>query len=181
MGNNYYEWIERWLNSRRAKEFDLESRTLRVDDGVIHGDTLEQGESLFIGEDEGMVTAGSFTIEGDAQIDGDLVTVSNQTSHDQLANIDPTDHLEVLNEYKITAASGSTPAFDGTLSNALAEELTAFDVTVAPTNGLNDTYAFNFDDGKRWNNGSWDVPLTVNWDEDPGSDLDLTVRVHKRT
>jgi hypothetical protein len=46
---------------------------------------------------------------------------------------------------------------------------------------LDDTYAFNFDDGRHWNNGSWDVPLTINWDEDPGSDLDVTVRVHRRT
>jgi hypothetical protein len=128
-----------------------------------------------------MVVGGSYTLNGDAQIDGDLVTVANETSHDTLVSVDPTDHLEVITEYEITANTGSTPAFDGTLINAFTEETTAFDVTVAPTSGLNDTYAFNFDDGKRYNNGSWDVPLTVNWDEDPGVDLDLTVRIHKRT
>jgi hypothetical protein len=153
----------------------------KSDDAFIGGDTLESGKRLVIESDEQAVVGGSYTLNGDAQIDGDLVTVSNQESHDSLADVDPTDHLEVIKEYQITAQTGATPAFDETLSNALAEELTAFDVTVTPTGGLNDTYAFNFDDGKRWNNGSWDVPLTVNWDEDPGSDLDLTVRIHKRT
>jgi hypothetical protein len=128
-----------------------------------------------------MVVGGSYTINGDATIDGDLVTVENQYSHDQLADVDPTDHLEVVKDVRVTLASGSTPAFDGTLTNMFGEEVTGFDVTVAPTNGLDDTYAFNFDDGRHWNNGSWDVPLTINWDEDPGSDLDVTVRVHRRT
>jgi hypothetical protein len=149
--------------------------------GFIGEDTLPAGDRLQIDSDEYMVVGGSYTIDGDATIDGDLVTVSNQTSHDSLADVDPTDHLEVVKEYQITLDSGSEPAFDGTLTNAFDEQLTAFDVTVAPTNGLNDTYAFNFDDGKAWNNGSWDVPLTVNWDDDPGSDLDVSVRVHRRT
>jgi len=147
----------------------------------IGEDELPADETLQILSDEYMVVGGSYTLNGDAQIDGDLVTVANQTSHDTLVSVDPTDHLEVITEYEITANTGSTPAFDGTLINAFTEETTAFDVTVAPTSGLNDTYAFNFDDGKRYNNGSWDVPLTVNWDEDPGQDLDLTVRIHKRT
>jgi hypothetical protein len=128
-----------------------------------------------------MVDGGSYEINGDAQIDGDLVTVSNRTRHRELSDVSPTDHLEVIKEYDITAVSGQTPAFDGRLIDVFSDELTAFDVTVAPTSGLNDTYAFNFDDGKRYDNGSWDVPLTVNWDEDPGVDLDLTVRIHKRT
>ena len=153
----------------------------KSDDAFIGGDTLESGKRLVIESDEQAVVGGSYTLNGDAQIDGDLVTVSNQTSHDELADIDPTDHLTVEKEYQVTLNSGSDPAFDGTLSNALDEQLTAFDVTVAPTSGLNDTYAFNFDDGKAWNNGSWDVPLTVNWDDDPGSDLDVSVRVHRRT
>lgn len=180
-GTNFYEWIERWLNSQRAREFDLETNSLRVANGLIHDDELDAGESLTIEADEGFVTAGSFTINGDATIDGDLVTVSNQYSHDQLADIDPTDHLEVVQEYQITARGGSQPAFDAELTNAFDTELDAFDVTVAPTNGLDDTYGFNYDDGKKWNNGSWDVPLTVNWDDDPETDLDLTVRVHRRT
>lgn len=149
--------------------------------GYVGEDTLPADRRLQIDSDEYMVVGGSYTLNGDATIDGDLVTVSNQESHDSLADVDPTDHLEVIKEYQITAQTGEAPAFDGTLTNALAEELTAFDVTITPTTGLNETYAFNFDDGKRWNNGSWDVPLTVNWDEDPGSDLDLMVRIHKRT
>lgn len=179
-GTNFYEWIERWLNSQRAREFALETNSLRAANGVIHGDRLDADESLTIEADEGFVTAGSFTISGDATIDGDLVTVSNNTLHDQVTDIDPTDHLEVVQEYQITATSGQ-PAFDAELTNAFDNELDAFDVTVAPTNGLDDTYGFNYDDGKKWNNGSWDVPLTVNWDADPGSDLELTVRVHRRT
>jgi len=180
-GTNFYEWIERWLNSQRAREYDLETNSLRVANGLIHGDQLDPDESLTIEADEGFVTTGSFTITGDATIDGDLVTVSNRDSHDQLADIDPTDHLNVVQEYQITANSGSQPAFDSELTNAFADELDAFDVTVAPTTGLDDTYGFNFDSGKHWNNGSWDVPLTINWDDDPGEDLGLTVRVHRRT
>lgn len=144
-------------------------------------DTLPEGRSLTIESDEYIVAGGSFTLNGDATIDGDLVTVQNQYSHDQLADVDPTDHLSVEKEYQVTLSSGNTPAFDGTLSNVLDEQLAAFDVTVTPTNGLDDTYAFNFDDGKAWNNGSWDVPITVNWDDDPGSDLDVSVRVHRRS
>lgn len=150
-------------------------------EGFIGDDTHDAGNRLVIESDEYMVVGGSYTLNGDADIQGDLVTVQNAPSHDGLSDVDPTDHLEVVKEYQITAQTGANPAFDGTLTNALAEELTAFDVTVTPTSGLNDTYAFNYDDGKRWNNGSWDVPLTVNWDEDPGTDLDLTVRIHKRT
>jgi len=149
--------------------------------GFIGDDTLDAGQRLDIDSDEYMVVGGSYTLNGDAQIDGDLVTVSNQESHDSLADVDPTDHLEVVKEFQVTLDSGTNPAFDGTLTNILDDQFTALDVTVAPTNGLNDTYAFNFDDGRRWNNGSWDLPLTVNWDEDPGSDLDVTVRVHRRT
>jgi len=149
--------------------------------GFVGEDTLPAGDRLQIDTDEYMVVGGSYTLNGDATIDGDLVTVSNDTPHDSLSDITPTDHLSVEKEYQITLNSGSNPAFDGTLSNALDEQLRAFDVTVAPTNGLNDTYAFNFDDGKAWNNGSWDVPLTVNWDDDPGSDLTVSVRVHRRT
>lgn len=154
---------------------------IHVDNGVIVGDTLETGESLTIGTNESMVVGGSYTINGDASINGDLVTVTNQYSHDQLKNVDPTDHLEVVKEVQITAATGANPAFDGTLTNVFGEQLTAFDVTIAPTNGMADTYGFNVDTGRRWQNGSWDLPLTVNWDEDPGSDLGLTVRIHRRT
>jgi len=150
-------------------------------DGFIGSDTLDSGKRLNIESDEYMVVGGSYTLNGDASIDGDLVTVANAEPHSNLSEITPTDHLSVEKEYQVTLDSGSNPAFDGTLTNAFDEQLRAFDVTVAPTSGLNDTYAFNFDDGKAWNNGSWDVPLTVNWDDDPGSDLDLTVRIHKRT
>jgi hypothetical protein len=152
-----------------------------ADDALIGGDTLESGHRIELAADEQMVVGGSYTLNGDAQIDGDLVTVSNITSHDDLVDVDPTDHLEVVKSVQITLTSGSTPAFDGTLTNMFGEETTAFDLTVAPTNGLNDTYAFNFDDGKRWQNGSWDVPITINWDIDPGTDLDVTVRAHRRT
>ena len=150
-------------------------------EGFIGDDTLEAGDELTIDADEYMVVGGSYTLNGDATINGNLVTVENEYSHDQLADIDPTDHLLVEQEYQITLNTGSTPAFDGTLTDAFGDQLAAFDVTVTPTNGLNDTYAFNFDDGRVWNNGSWDVPLTVNWDDDPGSDVDVSVRVHRRT
>jgi len=166
--------ISQSRENRQASVFTSET-------GFVSGTTLESDESLTIEQDESMVTSDSYEINGDAQIDGDLVTVSNRTRHRELSNVSPTDHLEVIKEYDITAQSGNDPAFDGRLIDVFSDELTAFDVTVAPTSGLNDTYAFNFDDGKRYNNGSWDVPLTVNWDEDPGVDLDLTVRIHKRT
>jgi len=166
--------ISQSRENRQASVFTSET-------GFVSGTTLESDESLTIEQDESMVTSDSYEINGDAQIDGDLVTVSNRTRHRELSDVSPTDHLEVIKEYDITAVSGQTPAFDGRLIDVFSDELTAFDVTVAPTSGLNDTYAFNFDDGRYWNNGSWDVPLTVNWDEDPGSDLDLTVRIHKRT
>jgi len=149
--------------------------------GFIGSDTLGVDDKLDIDSDEYMVVGGSYTLNGDATIDGDLVTVSNEDSHDELADVDPTDHLEVVKEYQITLSTGNSPAFDGTLTEVLDDQFTAFDVTVAPTSGLDDTYGFNYDDGRHWNNGSWDVPLTVNWDTDPGTDLEVTVRIHKRT
>jgi len=155
--------------------------TFETSGGFIGEDTLEPDERLLIGSDEYMVVGGSYTLNGDATIDGDLITVSNSPSHDTLSNIDPTDHLEVVSSYQITLSSGSTPAFDADLTNAFDEETSAFDVTVAPTTGIDDTYAFNFDVGRKWNNGSWDVPTTINWDTDPGQDLDVTVRIHRRT
>jgi hypothetical protein len=181
---NLFEWIERYLKSDRSDSLDandLTFQSIRSNDGYIAGDELETGQSLTIAEDEYMVTGGSFEINGDADIQGDLVTVSNQTSHSDLEEITPTDHLEVVKEWQVTLSSGSQPAFDGTLSRAVDEETSAFDVTVAPTNGLNETYGFNYDAGKHWNNGEWDVPMTINWDDDPGTDLTVSVRVHRRT
>lgn len=149
--------------------------------GVTVGQTLPTGEELTVSQDESMVVGESYTIEGDADIQGDLVTVSNRPSHGSLADVDPTDHLEVVYEAQVTASSGTNPGFDGTLTNVFDEELTAWDVTVTPTTGLDESYGYNVDTGRHWNNGSWDLALTVNWDEQPSSDLELTVRIHRRT
>lgn len=167
--------------SRDRRALGKSESVVRGRFAVLHGKSLPEGEELTIESDEGYVAAESYSLEGDATIDGDLVVVSNSPSHDRLEDVDPTDHLKVEKEFQVTLSSGSTPAFDGTLTNAFGEERTAFDVTVAPLNGLNETYAFNFDAGRKWNNGSWDVPLTVNWDVAPGGDLAVAVRVHRRT
>jgi hypothetical protein len=153
----------------------------RITDPPVGTDELAPNDTLTIESDEYLVAGESYALNGDATIDGDLVIASNTPSHNDLADIDPTDHLEVIKEFQITATSGATPAFDGELQTGFTEQTTAFDVSVAPTNGLNDTYAFNFDTGRKYNNGSWDVPLTVNFDIDPGTDLQLTVRIHRRT
>jgi hypothetical protein len=159
---------------------DAATDIFTADGAFIGGDELEAGKSLTIKQDEYAVVGNSYTINGDAQIDGNLITVSNNRSHDDLSEIDPTDHLEVEKEYQITAVSGQNPAFDAELTNAFDEQLTAWDVTIQPTNGLSETYAFNFDTGRKWNNGSWDVPLTINWDQAPSTDMEFTVRVHRR-
>lgn len=140
-------------------------------DDVIVG--LQSAFDNATGNTDQKIPIGTFDTSGGS--------VSSSADNRTVGSADPTDNLEVVKEYQITASSGSTPAFDGELTNAYTEQLGAFDVTVTPTNELNQTYGFNYDDGKNWNNGSWDVPLTVNWDTDPGSDLDLTVRIHKRT
>lgn len=150
-------------------------------EGFIGEDTHNSGHSLQITSDEYMVVAESYTINGNAQIDGDLVVVSNEYSHDQLADVDPKDHLEVLKKYQILLNTGVNPAFDSTLQDVYDNETGAIDVTVAPTNGKGDKYSFNFDAGREWSNGSWNIPLTINWDIDPGSNLGVDVRVHKRT
>jgi hypothetical protein len=153
----------------------------RITDPPVGTDELASDETLTIEADEFLVAGGSYSINGDATITGDLVVVSNSSSHDNLNDIDPTDHLEIIKEFQITATSGATPAFDGALTTGFGEQTTAFDVTVAPTSGINDTYAFNFDAGRKYNNGSWDVPLTINFDIDPEQDLGLTVIIHRRT
>ena len=167
-------------DNRRLGEH-VSSDIVKADDGVLTGNELEEGKRLVVESDESMVVGGSYEINGDATLDGNLVTVPNVYSHDDLKDIDPTDHLEVVKEYHITASSDSQPAFDGVLTNAWDKQRRAFDVTVAPTNGLSQTYGFNFDFGQHWNNGKWDIPVTINWDEQPSDDLRLTVRVHKRT
>jgi len=169
------------VSDNRVLGEHVQSDIVKADDGVIQGNELEEGKRLVIEADESMVVGGSYEINGDATLDGTLVTVPNVYSHDNLKDIDPTDHLQVVKEYHITANSDEQPAFDGVLTNAWDEQRRAFDVTLAPSDGLSQTYGFNFDDGKHWNNGKWDIPLTINWDEQPDSDLRLTVRVHKRT
>lgn len=81
----------------------------------------------------------------------------------------------------VTASGGSTPAFDGLLGVAVAEN-TYLDVGLAPQDpAFNADYDFNFDWSREWDDGAqeMDVRVTVNWDTDPGggNDVDLDWKV----
>lgn len=80
----------------------------------------------------------------------------------------------------ITLSTGSTPAFDGTLNAVTTSETGRIEdvvVHIESSGQVASDYAFNHDWGQRWDNTNTEVDanLTVNWDNDPGSNL--TARV----
>ncbi len=87
----------------------------------------------------------------------------------------------------VTASGGSSPAVNTTLTgittNQLADYIVVVKVDSDPT--FSADYAFNYDYSQIWDDsdGQIDIELTVNWDTDPGSgnDVSLKYRVIERT
>lgn len=80
----------------------------------------------------------------------------------------------------VTATGGSTPALNTTLQNVSTNQLLdyVFTVYVESDPSFNADYAFNFDYSHSWDdaNSELDIDLVVNWDTDPGSSNDLSLR-----
>lgn len=86
----------------------------------------------------------------------------------------------------ITLTTGSTPAFDGTLTDVAADEDIKIDsvrVFPDPDDQVAADYDFNHDWTRKWDesDGAVDIGLTVNWDNDPGSNITARVEVLYRT
>lgn len=97
--------------------------------------------------------------------------------------VDPKSHVDHPREVgtgTVTASGGSSPAVTTTLQNVALTQTSAHDflVYVDADPSFNATYAWNFDYGFRWDNANSqvDINLTVNWDTDPGSGNDVTLR-----
>jgi len=146
-----------------------------------HPRVVEAGENLTVENDESLVIAQDFEVNGDLDVQGEMAIVDDTPSHDVLTDVDPHDHLKLLDVTNITAASGSTPAFDAELVDVADGETTAWDLVVSPRSNTDvGRYAFNVTHNKIWADGQWNSEVTVNWDEDPGSDVPLEVEVHLR-
>jgi hypothetical protein len=80
----------------------------------------------------------------------------------------------------ITASGGSTPAVETTVQGVASDQLQLFDVMlgVAADPAFDADYAFNYDLSRQWDdtNSEWNLSITVNWDTDPGSGNDVTLR-----
>jgi len=80
----------------------------------------------------------------------------------------------------VTASGGSIPAVQTTITNISTDDDLDYWVALYPDADptLAADYAFNFDYSHIWDNsaGAWDLDLTVNWDLDPGSGNDVTLR-----
>jgi len=147
----------------------------------VHPRVVESGESLTVETDESLVVAQDYTVDGDFTVDGEFAVVDDSPSHDVLTDVDPNDHLLLLGVKNITAATGSTPAFDAELVDVADGETTSWDLVVSPRSNTDvGRYAFNVDHNKIWADGQWNSEVTINWDEDPGSDVPLEVEVHLR-
>ena len=81
----------------------------------------------------------------------------------------------------VTATGGSQPAVDTTITgiSPTQDESLTIDVYVDSDPSFNANYAFNYDYSLQWDdaNSQLDLLLTVNWDTDPGSGNDVTLRV----
>lgn len=79
----------------------------------------------------------------------------------------------------VTATGGSQPAVDTTVSTSLSQTA-AYDVIlyVDSDPAFNADYQYNWDYGHVWDDSTstLKLDLTVNWDTDPGSSNDLTLR-----
>jgi len=147
----------------------------------VHPRVLGSGENLTVETGESLVVAQDYTVNGDLDVQGEMAIVDDTPSHDVLTDVDPHDHLKLLDVKNITAASGSTPAFDAELVDVADGETTAWDLVVSPRANTDvGRYAFNVSHNKIWADGQWNSEVTINWDEDPGSDVPLEVEVNQR-
>lgn len=86
----------------------------------------------------------------------------------------------ILDSGTFTASGGSTPAADVTQTGVTSDQTAQFDVIVSVDSdpAFNADYAFNYDVSRAWDDSDseWDITITVNWDTDPGSSNDVTMK-----
>jgi len=119
------------------------------------------------------------TANGEATLNGSDVKVHSGGSVRNLSNIGSGGLTQVATG-TVTASGGSSPAVNTTLTNVSTDQLLdyGFWVYVDSDPAFNADYAFNFDYSHSWDdtNSELDIDLTVNWDTDPGSGNDVTLR-----
>lgn len=84
----------------------------------------------------------------------------------------------ILDRGTVTATGGSSPALDATITNVGISETEPHNLVVYVESGVAADYAYNYDWGFQHDNtnGEQDINLTVNWDTDPGTGNDVTLR-----
>lgn len=126
--------------------------------------TVPEGYTMFVPED--------FDVDGNIDVQGELVTVAGQKG----IVIDNIDNAVV------TASGGSSPAFDGAVLDVSDEQTQKFDVVVSVDSAASFEYAYNTDISKHWTGSQWNVDVTINWDTDPGAgnDVDFNIETQNR-
>jgi len=80
----------------------------------------------------------------------------------------------------ITASGGSSPAVNTTIADVSSDQTEQFDVVVSVDSdpSFSADYGFNWDWSQLWDDSdqAWDIEITVNWDTDPGSSNDVSLK-----
>lgn len=88
--------------------------------------------------------------------------------------------LTAVNAGEVTAITGNTPAFDGQ-EFGVAPEQREYIVTLETVNDINADFDWNKSVGWAWDDAvdSLNMTLTINWDNDPGQNIDFKYTIYR--